>query len=259
MLILIAESKTMTACDRPVDGEVYRSHRPAFEDNANEIMASLSGLSVSELASDAKLSSSMAVKLVRMIHEFPDKTLGAAAIEAFTGVVFKAFDYKTLGDDSRLSTDSRVRIISSLYGWLRPDDIVKPYRLDFTTPLAPDGESFAAYWRPKVTERLIEYLQTTDTQHILNLLPTDAARCIDWRKLTGCAKVLKADFKELQPGGKERTPNAGRLKTLRGRLLRQIIENDITTPESLAELACDDYMVSRTDPDSGNIVFISTP
>lgn len=237
MLILIAESKTMTPCDSPVTPGVYSAHQPVDEARADEIMASISALTPAEIAERARFSPSMALKLHQFAREFPFKALGQNAIEAYTGVVFKALDYSTLTTDDRDLLNRDVRIISSLYGWLRPDDIIKPYRLDYTTPLAPEDKTMAAYWRSQVTINLVRYLQSTSCKEILNLLPADAAKCIDWKLVKRFASVWKVDFKELKDAAVLVTPQAGRLKTLRGHLLREIIKRRISSPEELKDLA----------------------
>lgn len=255
MLILIAESKTMARCEGAVDRGAYLTHRPVLEDEAGRIMSSLREMNAGELAERLRLSLPMVRKLQQMVYEFPNKSTGSEAIAAFTGVVFKAFDYKSLDDEDRGRACGRVRIISSLYGWLRPDDIVKPYRFDFTMPVAPDGKTLAMHHRCMVTECLIETLKSENCRDILNLLPADAARCVDWKLVEEHAKVWKADFKELQPGGTVRTPNAGRLKTLRGRLLRQIITDDIALPEQMLSLAGNGYVGPESIDDTGNLLF----
>lgn len=246
MLILIAESKTMGRCARPVAPETFDAHRPALEAEADAIMESLREASAEELAADVKISLPLARKLCEMVYEFPNKALGGEAVREYTGVVFKALDYPSMSAREQASFCRRVRIISSLYGWLRPDDIVKQYRFDFTTPLAPEGKTFAAYWRGAVTDTLLKTLEAGGFEDVLNLLPGDAARCVDWKAVAARAKVWKVDFQEILPGGKTRTPNAGRLKTLRGRLLRQIIRENVTTPASLLTLEGPGYAPAAT-------------
>lgn len=255
MLILIAESKTMTPCDGTVSAEEYNCHRPVLGEQADALMDALRRRTVDALARDVKISGNMARRLQQMIYDFPHKHAGSKAIEAFTGVVFKAFRYAALTDVERSRTAGCVRIISSLYGWLRPDDVIKSYRFDFTTHLAPDGDTFASYWRKDVTACLLQWLDANGCDEVLNLLPADAARCIDWKAIEGKAAVLKADFKEIQSGGLTRTPNAGRLKTLRGELLRQIICENVTSLSALAGLESDHYMAESVQDIPGVIAF----
>lgn len=256
MLVLIAESKTMAPCSGMVPPLVFERHRPVLESQVCDIMCGLESLSVNELASKVKISVPMARKLWHMICDFPNKALGCAAIEAFTGVVFKAFDYSSLSSADKERTNRSVGIISSLYGWLRPDDIIKPYRFDFTTPLAPDGKSFAAFWMPKVTECVISWIESQKDYDVLNLLPGDASRCIDWNMVGQKARIWKADFQEMQPGGATKTPNSNRLKLLRGKLLRQIITDAIATPQQLLSVETEHYVAEKSS-EPGVLRFIT--
>lgn len=255
MLILIAESKTMECGTEAVSLPAFNLHRPVLGNEADEIMESLRIASAEELAADVKISLPLARKLREMIYEFPNKNLGGVAIKEYTGVVFKALDVASLSDDEQKRLSEKVRIISSLYGWLRPDDIIKPYRFDFTTPLAPDGETFAAYWRRPVTELLLKAIDSGMHGDIINLLPVDAARCIDWKKVEKQARVWKVDFQEILSGGKTRTPNAGRLKTLRGRLLRRIIVENINSATDLLSIEGYGYAGAGYGEAPGSILF----
>ena len=258
MLILIAESKTMASCDAVIPPRLYHAHTPILESEAAAIMGNLTKLTAEELAASVKISMPMARKLVSMIYEFPDKSRGCSAIEAYTGVVFRAFDYPTLPSEAQKRTCDNVRIISSLYGWLRPDDIIKPYRFDFGTQLAtPDRATFKSYWKRRVTDCILSQLKENQCDEILNLLPGDAAQCIDWKEIAGVAKVYKADFKELVDGKPTRTPNAGRLKALRGRLLRQILCENIDSVSQLLHTSGDCYMAEGNVDNNGYITFVS--
>ncbi|MDE7420065.1 MAG: YaaA family protein [Muribaculaceae bacterium] len=233
MLILIAESKTMDDRELPISHDIYESNKPVGEEQADVIIAHVATLNASDIAEIVKISLPMAAKVSRMAYEFPNKLLGQRAIESFTGVVFKSFDYPSLSSEEKQRASDNIRIISSLYGWLCPNDIIKPYRFDFTTPIAPDDKALYVFWRKEVTLELVRYLQERGETSILNLLPGDAAKCIDWKLVKSFAKVWKVDFKEPKDGSGWRTPNAGKLKALRGELLRDIITQDITSPTEL--------------------------
>ncbi|MBD5364891.1 MAG: YaaA family protein [Bacteroides sp.] len=237
MLTLIAESKTMTACNQAVSPKLYNRHRPADEEKAAAIMDRIAGITPRELTDLTHLSFAMATKLHMLAVDFPYKGVGQAAIQAFTGVVFKALDVASLSSQAGDYLNQHLRIISSLYGWLRPDDIIKAYRMDYTSPLSPDGNSLYSFWRETVTLNLIREIQESKTGSVLNLLPADAAKCVDWKEVKPHAEVLTVDIKELKEGGKFTTPHAGRLKTLRGHLLREICEQNISDASQLKTLS----------------------
>ncbi|MDE6395674.1 MAG: YaaA family protein, partial [Muribaculaceae bacterium] len=254
MIILIAESKTMEEHERPVTPDEFAAHCPAGETTADETMARVARMSPSDLAAIVKISGPMAARLLRMAYEFPNKSAGLRAIEAYTGVVFKNLDYRSLSDAQKSDTSARVRIISSLYGWLRPDDIVKPYRFDYTTRLSPDGTALCTFLQKDVTATLISEITKTGTTDVLNLLPADAAKCIDWKTVTGHAKIWKADFIE-HDGSAVRSPHAAKLKAMRGQLLRAVITNRLQTPADIAAFENDIMMPASVNPDAGRITF----
>ena len=253
MLVLIAESKTMTACDDQVS--VSTDNKPLLDAKANELMFSLRGMTAEQLSSAVKISLPMARRLREMIYEFEDKRHGARAMDAFTGVVFKAFNPKSLNECDRAFANEKVMIISSLYGYLRPDDFVKAYRFDFTTKLAPGNLPMSVYWREDVTKLIMSEMEQTGDNEILNLLPADAEREIDFKKLSTKAKIVKAEFVEMSEGNSGRTPSANRLKTLRGELLRQIVTEKIERLSDLCSLEGLNYISGDVITDNNSIVF----
>lgn len=257
MRILIAESKTMTHCDGLITPAVLAARRPCLDPVATTLMESWSQWSPSAIASALKVSPAIAADFMTMAYEFPNKTLGSKAIEAFTGVVFKALDYGSLSPDEKTRADRMVNIISSVYGWLRSDDIVKRYRLDYTARMAPSNETMARYWRPVVTPLLADSLRCTGDNEIVDLLPADAAKCIDWSKIKHLARVVKVDFKSVADGGRLKTPHSTLLKTLRGRLLREILHKNIGTIGQLFTLTSSTMWVDpESDPDSGTLTIL---
>ena len=249
MIVLIAESKTMLASEREVSIDEYRANMPFYEEVADEIMDSLRKESAAGLASMLKLSGSLAAKMQKMVYEFGYKSAGNAAIEAYTGVVFKALDYGSLPEEAQARCNDDVRVISSLYGWLRPSDIIKPYRLDFTSRLEEGpsaGKALNAFWRMGATKALVKRLQETLSTEILDLLPGDASKCIDWKLVKRFAKVWKVDFQEISDGGGMKTPNAEKLKALRGSLLRQILTEGILDVATLMSASSDAYVCEGT-------------
>lgn len=241
MIILIAESKTMAPELRQVSDGIYREHRPVYEEIADNVMRSLGDDSVDELSRSIKISVRMARDVKRMIYEFTNKSAGLPAIESYTGVVFRQLHVNEYTHEQTAFMLKNVRIISSLYGWLRPDDIIKTYRFDFDTKLAPGHLSFKSFWKKDVTIALVKMIEATGEKEILNLLPADASACIDWKLVKRFADMIKIEFKEPTGPDTMKTPNAGRLKELRGRLLDQIIREGISSSKELHTLSSSDY------------------
>lgn len=254
MIILIAESKTMVEHQTEFPEAYLSSHTPVDEAIADETMARVSEMSAGEIAGLTGFSSTMAARLRRMAYEFPNKRVGVKAVEAFTGVVFRNFEYAAFGHDTREDVNARLRIVSSLYGWLRPDDVIKPYRMDYTTKLGPDGEPMWKLLRGKVTARLVEELTARGRRYVLDLLPGDAMKCIDISRVGEGVKFLKVDFREVD-GSKVRSPHATKLKAMRGRLLQAVFIHGLDTPEKIASYSDERMMGSGEVSDNGVITF----
>lgn len=256
MLTLIAESKSM--CPQLIDikPSTLALNQPAFGATATDIMLSLSGKSSMQFSHELGLGPKSSEALFRNIYDFPNKVTGLEAVESYTGVVFKSFDFKSLDNVSKEFAIANVRIISSLYGWLHLTDIVKPYRLDFGMKIAPGGGSLMNYWKRHLTVKLINTLHERGDHEVLNLLPMDASKCIDWKIVKKFAKIYIANFRQ-QDGNKLRTPNATRLKELRGELLRHISEDHISTASELREIQSTDFFYEKDSPYPGHLMFIS--
>ena len=245
----------MTACDVVQSAASLSIHRPAGDEGADEVMAHIAGMNAEELREVSGLSAAMCAKELRMAYEFPNKSLGEAAIRAYTGVVFKSLDCASLSPAALERLNNNVAIISSLYGWLRPDDIIKAYRTDFKMKLAPGDRPLSTWHKKDVTLCLVRRLEEMGYPPILDLMPGDAAACVDRKLVKRFTKIWKVDFKELKDGGDYATPNAGKLKKMRGLLLRAILEQNISDPEELLTLSTPDLLPLGTPDYPDHIAF----
>ena len=243
MLILIAESKTMVSRLPKVSRAEYEANTPIFESRADELMCSLEGKTASELAEICRISQKLSAGMFDMIRDFPLKSTGARAIEAYTGVVFRQLHPKDYSAESREYMSRNLRIVSSLYGILKPCDIIKPYRLEYSSRIAPGHKNMIQYWRGPLTAALCDYLKTSGETEILDLMPADAAKCFDWKGISELATIGRINF--ITPDGRTmRTPHAGRLKELRGRLLDNMLRHRVTSLSDAAMTDCEDFTPS---------------
>lgn len=256
MISLIAESKTMSRCLRAVDPGEFDAHRPAGEEQADEIMWHLSSCSEEQISGLLGVSASLARECRKMIYEFPDKLAGLRAIEAFTGVVFRQLDYAAWTAEERAFAESSLRIVSSLYGLLRPADIVRPYRLDYSAKGAPGNISMQMFWKNKCTGDLLSLISGPGSDSVIDLMPGDAAKCFDWKRIRRAARVYKVDFKEYAGDGKLRTPPANKLKEMCGRLLRTIITRRLADIEALKNVEHDDFVFFDKAVASDTLTFL---
>ncbi len=107
-----------------------------------------------------------------------------------------------------------------------------------------------------MTEALCDCMTKAGCHEILNLMPADAAKCIDWKLLPKGTDVWKIDFVVFKEG-KEKTPDAGKLKRLRGTILRQILTEGITDIYGITQIDSDMYVYDKIDCKNHSIRFIS--
>ena len=257
MLILLAESKTMSSLQNPIEKEEYFSHTPIFESMADQIMSNMASLPPEEIARNLNFSFQLAVKAHDLAYDFPHKLTGYRAINGFIGEAFRALDINSLDKSLIPSLDSQLRIISSIYGILKPSDIIKPYRYEFNKSLSPDSKTSIQIYKPKITIDLVKYIKDNKVKDIINLLPADADKCIDWKIVRAYTKVHKVCFQVMSSEGKLKTPITNRLKELRGLMCRSILENGIKSFEELTELESPHFIFSPVDSKPGLPVFIS--
>lgn len=253
MLILIAESKSMAPCSDVVAPD---APRPQFEALAQCIIDPLRNLSAAELSAKLKLGVKNSQRLVSEIYEFDNKNIGARAIDAFDGVVFRALNYGALDTDARQFIDRDVRIVSSLYGLLRPTDTIKSYRFDLAMKAAPDGGTLKAFWRGYLTDALLGHMSESGQTEVLNLMPKDMASCFDWKRISQSASVYTANFREHGADGIRTTPHSDYLKRLRGTLLRIAAQGGVQTSEMLRSVNTDAMMADAAESTQTNITFL---
>lgn len=257
MITLIAESKTMNLSQIPASSIKNLLFTP-FEDEAFQINEFVKTLTTQELSQRLSASGNIAIKSSCLAYEFPNKSLGNLALFAFTGEVFKALDAKSFTDKQLEFANQKLMIISSLYGLLSPKDFIKPYRLDFSAQCSPDGEPLTNFWRKRLTIAFAKWLKENKEKEILNLLPTDASKYIDWKIIKSFAKVEKPDFKIITESATLKTPNAGKLKELRGKMGRTVIDLEIDTLSAIRNLSTPYFIADTEEPRPGATRFLLT-
>ena len=159
------------------------------------------------------------------------------SIYAFSGDVYRGLDSYTVEEDKFDFMQNSVRIISGLYGLLKPLDLIQPYRLEMGTKMpVGDNKNLYEFWRQKITTQLNSDLD--DDEPVLNLASNEYFKAID-RKVVK-TDIYTANFKQLKNG--EYKTIAIFSKKARGMMTRFIIDNLITDLNDLKSFNYDDYM-----------------
>jgi len=172
------------------------------------------------------------------------------AIYAFNGDVYRGLDAYTIEASKIEALQQSVRIISGLYGILKPLDLVQPYRLEMGTKI-PVGKSKNLYdfWRKKVTTALNDELE--EGELFVNLASQEYFKAIDVKVLK--VPVVHIDFKEFKNG--QYKTIAIFAKLARGYMTRHIIENSVETIDGLTTFTTDGYAYDANLSTDTKLVF----
>jgi len=172
------------------------------------------------------------------------------AIYAFNGDVYRGLDAYSISENKLDVLQNTVRILSGLYGVLKPLDLIQPYRLEMGTKM-PVGEhkNLYEFWKDKITQALNEELQ--DDEVFLNLASNEYFKAINPKALK--VPVVDIDFKEFK-NGKYKTI-AIYAKVARGLMARYIVENNSKTIEDVKGFDAENYRFSEALSTENKLVF----
>ena len=172
------------------------------------------------------------------------------AVYAFSGDVYRGLDAYSIDDNKIDYMQSTVRIISGLYGLVKPLDLIQPYRLEMGTKLSFDNnKNLYEYWREKITNQLNSELSVNEP--VLNLASNEYFKAIDSKVIK--SDVYSANFKQLKDGSYKTIAIFS--KKARGMMTRFIIDNNITEISSLKSFNYDRYVFNEHLSSDKELIF----
>ena len=172
------------------------------------------------------------------------------AVYAFSGDVYRGLDAYSIDDDKIDFMHSTVRIISGLYGLIKPLDLIQPYRLEMGTKLSFDiNKNLYDYWREKITNQLNSEL--SENEAVLNLASNEYFKAIDTKVIK--SDVYSANFKELKDGNYKTIAIFS--KKARGMMTRFIIDNKISKISDLKLFDYDGYVYHKDLSSERELIF----
>ncbi len=172
------------------------------------------------------------------------------AIYAFTGEVFKGIDAASLPSEKIPAMQQQVRILSGLYGLLKPLDLIQPYRLEMGTKLQVGRkENLYKFWGTQLSDSLNEELQ--DSDFLVNLASTEYSKALPKNSLK--TPVITPVFKEFKNG--KYTIVMLFAKRARGEMVRYILDHQITTVEGIKNFTSGGYQFHEALSTEETLVF----
>ncbi len=174
------------------------------------------------------------------------------AILAFNGDVYQGLQAVTLSEEKLKLAQSKLRILSSLYGVLKPLDLIQPYRLEMGTKLKYyKSKDLYAFWNQLIVKRVNEAVAESGNNVLVNLASAEYFKSIDRKKLK--AILVTPDFKEHKKGDYKMVSIFA--KRARGLMSRFILENNISDTADLVAFDTEGYAFNPRLSELGNPVF----
>ncbi len=237
MLTVLSPAKTLD-----LETPAFSTHtQPEFLKNAQQLNTELRGYSVTQLQTLMGLSEKLATLNVDRNQAWkPPFTAKNArsAIRAFQGEVYVRLDAKTFTQADLAFAQDHLRILSGLYGLLRPLDLMQAYRLEMGTSLKTDaGKGLYAFWGDSITQSLNNSLAGEKKPVVINLASNEYSKAITRKTLN--AELITPVFKEKKGDGYKVI--AILAKRARGLMARHIIKKKLKTPTGLKKFSADGY------------------
>lgn len=253
MLVVVSPAKNLDFESQvPVD----EFTQPSLLSHAEALVERCRKLSPAELGSLMSISDKLATLNANRFTEFTTPfTVNNArqAMYAFNGDVYTGLDAYSLSEDDAQYAQSHLRILSGLYGVLKPLDLMQAYRLEMGTRLEnARGKDLYAFWGSEITHKLNEALAEQGDNVLVNLASNEYFKSVKKRELDGM--IITPNFKDYK-NGKYKVISFF-AKKARGTMARYIIENRITDVAGLKQFDVDGYRYSEEQSSATELVFL---
>ena len=252
MILILSPAKTLDFSTPPT---VADHSLPDFLDQSQLLIKKLRKLSAPALAKLMKISAPLAELNTQRYQDWtpPFSPENAKqALLAFNGDVYEGLDAKTLSPDALLFAQEHVRILSGLYGLLRPLDLMQPYRLEMGIRLPnPRGKDLYAFWGGRLADALNELLRQGGSPVLINLASDEYFRALKSKNLA---------FPVIQPVFEDWSGDRFKVisfyaKRARGLMARFVVAGAIDEPERLKIFDAEGYAFDGAASEGARWVF----
>jgi uncharacterized protein len=238
MLTVISPAKTLDY-DSPVLTDQFTN--PAHLTQSRKLIKRLRQFSAPELSSLMKVSPAIgdlnAERFKRWKTPFKPEN-ARQAIFAFKGDVYIGLDAYSMSQQNIDFAQGHLRMLSGLYGVLRPLDLMQPYRLEMGTRLLTDSaQNLYQFWDGRITKALNQELKTIGSSTLINLASIEYFKSVKTPKIK--ANIITPTFKDYHQGKYQIIGFFA--KKARGAMSRYIIDNELTNPQDLQAFDVDGY------------------
>ncbi|PKG50782.1 MULTISPECIES: peroxide stress protein YaaA [Halomonadaceae] len=252
MLSVISPAKTLDFETPPTTTKVTQ---PDFLKQSQALIDILRDYSPQQISELMGISDKLAGLNAARFEEWqPPFTLSNAkpAAQAFQGDVYTGLQAESFSEAENRYAQSHLRILSGLYGLLRPLDLIQPYRLEMGTKLSNSaGKDLYAYWKPTLTPALNEAIAESGSKVLVNLASNEYFKAVDVRQLD--ARVITPVFKDEKNGTFKIISFYA--KKARGLMSAWLIQQQINEPDQLKSFDVAGYRFDASASQGDTFVF----
>ena len=191
-------------------------------------------------------------RFIKWSHPFTGDECGTA-LHMFKGDVYRGMDVETFSKEDLKFVQKHLRILSGLYGILKPLDVILPYRLEMGTKLkTKKGKNLYEFWNEKITEKINHHIAEQGDNVLINLASDEYFKSIKTKVLN--AKIITPVFKEYKNGDYKVVSIYA--KKARGLMSRYIIKNRINNIEELKGFDSEKYYYNEELSSKNKLIFV---
>lgn len=253
MLVVISPAKRLDWSERDVT-----MTQPVFQDDANRLATTARNLTLGDLKALMGLSDDLAKLNRDRFRDFDDtpgeEDLRPAAL-AFAGDTYQGLEAETLDADEMRWAQDHLRILSGLYGVLRPLDGIQAYRLEMGSRLKTRrGGTLYDYWRDQIAKELRHQAEAVNTDTLINCASQEYFGAVPPKALG--LRIVTPVFMEDKGDGKEPKIVSFYAKKARGAMARFVVQKRLTDPEGIVEFDLGGYVYREDLSEPQKPVFV---
>jgi hypothetical protein len=251
MIAVISPAKTLDF-EKQIE---FTSSKPDFKTEANKLVKVMREKTTADLRNMMDISEDLASINVERFDNFSltrRPSYAKQSVFAFKGEVYRGLDVESLGKNEWNYLQDHLRILSGLYGLLRPLDIIQPYRLEMGTKVdLGEHSTLYGFWGDKITRKLNKALKEFEQPALINLASQEYFKAVNPDKLK--APLINVEFKEFKDGDYKII--AVYAKKARGLMVRFMAENKLDNPEDLKGFDYEGYQFDDKLSQDNHLVF----
>jgi len=251
MLSVISPAKTFGQ----VECATATYTQPVFLKETNKLIRQLKQMTANDIADLMNVSAKIAhlnVERYKQWKRTPTANTAQQALAVFQGDVYRSLDISSMNKKDLEFSQNHLRILSGLYGLLRPLDLIQAYRLEMGTRMKNVGSNnLYQFWGDKITEALNEAFKNKKSAVLVNLASNEYFNAVNPEQLK--AKIITPAFKEKRNGNYKVIGISA--KRARGAMARYIIKNRLRKVDAIKEFDVDGYLYRKDLSDDKQWVF----